>query len=154
MPKFYPYHAIINRKERQLHVSLRSISNRSFIAVSSLVLHMLAHGPDPVAVAVQQERQGCHDRGQDTHHGEDPVRSHVLIHRDRCRQQCSGNDIPAERHEGERRPGVDGIDEADVQVGRGEDGNQRVPKEERAENRRPDADAGLSYGQSWILQGD
>ena len=66
---------------------------------SGLILSVLAHGPNPVTVLVQDKRHRRHERGDDGHNRQRPVRAQVVVHLDRGRRQRAGDDVARKGHE-------------------------------------------------------
>lgn len=64
-----------------------------------LILSVLAHGPDPVTVLVQHKRHRPHERSDDGHDLQRPVRPQVVVHLDRGRGQRAGDDGARKGHE-------------------------------------------------------
>lgn len=67
-----------------------------------------------------------------------------MIHRNGNDRHRSGYNVPSKSHEAERRGSVDLVDEDDVEIRAGEDGDQTISEEDRADNRGPDANMRLN----------
>lgn len=68
-------------------------------AILSLVLGILAHRTDPMAIFIQHKWYRCHDGCNDADNCQRPVGADVLIHLDRGRTQSAGDDVPRKGHE-------------------------------------------------------
>lgn len=69
------------------------------ISNSGLILSVLAHGPNLVTVLIQHKRHRRHERSDDGHYRQRPVRAQVVVHLDRGRSQRAGDDVARKGHE-------------------------------------------------------
>lgn len=62
--------------------------------ILNLVLGILAHRTDPMAILIQHKGYRCHDGRNDADNCQRPVGADVLIHLDRGWTQSAGDDVP------------------------------------------------------------